>query len=71
MFIISMIFTKNLTKKKITNKIKNLNQLINTSSKLLVAKKSNSISIKKLGDSILKKSVNEINKRFINEIKKT
>jgi len=62
---------KEFNKKKIAYKIKNLNQLINTSSKLLVAKKSNSISIKKLGDSILKKSVNEINKRFINEIKKT
>ena len=62
---------KLFNKKKIAYKIKNLHQLINVSSKLLVVKKTNSISIKKLGDSILKKSVNEINKRFINEIKKT
>ena len=62
---------KIFNKKKIAYKIKNLHQLINVSSKLLVVKKTNSISIKKLGDSILKKSVNEINKRFIYEIKKT
>ena len=62
---------KLFNKKKIAYKIKNLHQLINVSSKLLVVKKTNSISIKKLGDSILKKSVNEINKRFIYEIKKT
>ena len=66
-----MISINYLIKKKIAYKIKNLHQLINVSSKLLVVKKTNSISIKKLGDSILKKSVNEINKRFINEIKKT
>ncbi len=62
---------KLFNKKKISYQIKNLHQLTNVSSKLLVIKKSNGISIKKLGDSILKKSVNEINKRFINEIKKT
>jgi len=62
---------KLFNKKKIAYKIKNLHELIDVSSKLLVVKKSNNTSIKKLGDSILKKSVNEINKRFINEIKKT
>ena len=62
---------KLFNKKKIAYKIRNLHQLINVSSKLLVVKKTNGASIKKLGDSILKKSVNEINKRFINEIKKT
>ncbi len=62
---------KLFNKKKIAYKIRNLHQLINVSSKLLVVKKTNGESIKKLGDSILRKSVNEINKRFINEIKKT
>jgi len=57
-------------KKKISYKIKNLEQLNNTANKLLKLN-NKKINLDKLGKSILIKSLTEIKKFLNNEIKKT
>ena len=61
---------KLFSKKKVSHKITNINQLVNVAERLLQNKKKKKIDLEKIGNSILKKSIIEITDIFNNEIKK-
>ena len=62
---------KLFNEKKIAYKVKNTNEFINISEKLLKKKKTKKINLKKISNSILKNTTIEIINIFKNEIKKT